>query len=138
LQEEAEFATKKLADVMVEMHRTQELKSKPAVSPIKKHDHKHSPSTHQHHQNPQHRNSPRTKKGAFATSVSFEEDDEYEEDEYSNEYSNDDFEEESSVLNSSRYSQSQSPSKQVSVAVYEPHIKCIPSTAKEGIYIYAM
>lgn len=107
-QEEAEFATKKLADVMVEMHRSQEFQTRPHVSPIKKHDNHKQPSSHQnqHHHT---RHSPRSKKtNTLATSVSFEEEDEEDEDEYSN----DDFEEES-ILNSSRYSQSQSPAKQV-------------------------
>ena len=96
VQEEAALATKKLADMMVEVHRSQELAAR--SSPGKKHPPKHKHTHPTHH------------KGSSTSRPHEVQDEEEEEDE--EEYSYDDFEEDS-TLNISRYSQSQSPSKQV-------------------------
>ncbi|CAE7563503.1 unnamed protein product, partial [Symbiodinium microadriaticum] len=96
--EEAALATKKLADLMVEVHRSQELQAR--SSPNKKNT---------THRSLGHRQSHRQTIVASANVLQEAEngDEDYDEDEYSN----DDFEEES-TLNASRYSQPQSPSKQ--------------------------
>jgi len=111
--EEAAYATKKLADVILEMHRSKETKESAKVDNIARK----SPRS----------KSPKVPKKSRERSVSFDESEEYEDDDEF--YSHDDFEEESCIHSSTPQKPVRRPSHQQKEKVNSPRRE---RTATEG------